>query len=121
MTSNREECLDALQEAVDELGHAPTVEEYKTLDISPSYNTIALHCGGWTAAIEELGEEPSTGSQYTEQDCLDALQEAADQLGEEPSMWQYDRLDLRPSSSTITHTFGTWNEAKVEAGVRPED
>lgn len=112
MTTSREECLGALQEAIDELGHAPTVKEYKALDISPSYNTIALYCDGWSAALKELGEEPSSGQRNTEQDCLDALQEAADQLGEEPSMAQYDRLDLLPASSTITRILGSWSEAK---------
>lgn len=121
MTSSREECLDALQEAIDELGHAPTVEEYRALGISPSYNTIALYCDGWMAALEEVGADTSRDRRYTEQDCIEALQEAADEFSEEPSMWQYDRLDLRPASSTVFRIIGSWDEAKDEAGVAKEE
>ena len=47
---------------------------------------------------------------YTEQDCLEALQEARDRLGETPSRSQYEDLDVSPSATTIMRLFDSWNE-----------
>ena len=117
MPYSEAECLDALQEAVDKLGHAPTVEEYDALDLSPSWNTIQHRCGGWIAAREKLGLEREHEPMYSKQDCLDAIQRAAEELGEEPSGWQYQNLGLSPSMNTIYNVCESWTGAKEEAGV----
>lgn len=111
------ECLTALQDAVDELGYAPTVAEYDALDYSPSWNTIQHRCGGWTAALEKIDVERAPRRQYTKQDCLDVLQKAADELGEEPVFRTYRTLGLNPAASTIASICGSWSAAKEEAGV----
>lgn len=49
---------------------------------------------------------------YTAVDCKKALHEAAKKLGKSPSKADYESLDIRPSSSTITRIIGGWNEAK---------
>ena len=38
----------------------------------------------------------------TEDDCIRALREAADRLGESPSKAAYEDLGLTPASATIT-------------------
>lgn len=53
----------------------------------------------------------------TERECLDALQRAAEELGESPTKAQYEQLGLTPASATIIRTFGRWNEAKERAGL----
>lgn len=53
----------------------------------------------------------------TEAECLDALREAAEQLGESPTKTAYDELNITPSSTTITRLLGSWNEAKEQAGL----
>ena len=53
----------------------------------------------------------------TEQDCLDALREAARKLDESPSKAQYEDLGLTPSASTILRVVGGWNAAKEKAGL----
>lgn len=53
----------------------------------------------------------------TEEDCLEALHEARQRLGETPSRAQYEGLDLTPSATTIMRLFGSWNEAKERAGL----
>ncbi|GAA0204973.1 homing endonuclease associated repeat-containing protein [Halobaculum roseum] len=53
----------------------------------------------------------------TKDDCLDALQRAADELGEPPSKAQYEALGFTPSASTILRHCGGWNAAKAEAGL----
>jgi 5-methylcytosine-specific restriction endonuclease McrA len=53
----------------------------------------------------------------TEQECLDALREAAEQLGESPTKAAYEDLGLTPASATIIRVIGGWNEAKRRAGL----
>lgn len=53
----------------------------------------------------------------TKDDCLRGLREAAEQLGESPTKAQYEALDITPASTTIRRLFGSWNDAKVQAGL----
>ncbi len=53
----------------------------------------------------------------TEAECIDALREAAERLGESPTKAQYEELGLTPASATILRQIGSWNEAKERAGL----
>lgn len=53
----------------------------------------------------------------TERECIEALQEAADRLGESPTKAEYEELGLTPASGTIQRVMGSWNEAKSDAGL----
>jgi hypothetical protein len=117
MSVSRDACLEALEEAADELGHAPTVAQYKALDISPSYSTIRARFGSWTTALDHLDVGQQPRSQYSRADCIDALQEAAKELGEEPTQLSYRRLGASPSVQTIQKRFASWRAAKAEADV----
>jgi len=59
---------------------------------------------------------------YSEQDCIDALQKAAERLGETPSQRQYEELGLSPSISFIENkAFDSWNDAKDAARLETLD
>ena len=49
--------------------------------------------------------------------AISYLQDARDALGESPSISDYDELDPPMASRTIKDLFGSWNEAKEEAGL----
>ena len=53
----------------------------------------------------------------TEDDCIHALREAAQLLGDSPTKAQYEELGLTPSASTILRQCGGWNAAKRRAGL----
>jgi hypothetical protein len=53
----------------------------------------------------------------TGEQCIDALREAAERLGESPTKAQYEDLGLQPASATIIRTVGGWNAAKEQAGL----
>jgi len=53
----------------------------------------------------------------TEGECLDALREAAERLGESPTKADYEELGLTPAASTILRVVGGWNEARERAGL----
>ncbi|WP_236039455.1 homing endonuclease associated repeat-containing protein [Haloarcula salinisoli] len=50
-------------------------------------------------------------------DCIRALREAADRLGESPTKADYEELGLTPASATIQRVMGSWNEVKEAAGL----
>ena len=53
----------------------------------------------------------------SEAECVDALQEAAAQLDKSPTKAEYESLGLVPASATVIWVFGSWNEAKEQAGL----
>jgi hypothetical protein len=55
--------------------------------------------------------------QFTEQDCIEALREAASELGHSPTQKEYASLGLSPTKHTIRERFGSWNRAKESAGL----
>lgn len=117
MPLSKETCLEALEGAAEELGHAPTVPEYKALDLNPSYNTIRARFGSWSVALDHLDVDQAPRRQYSREDCIEALQEAAAELGEEPTQLSYQRLGQSPSVGTIKKRFASWKAAKAEADV----
>lgn len=50
-------------------------------------------------------------------ECLEAIRDAAERLGESPTKAQYEELGLTPAASTIARVVGGWNEAKEQAGL----
>nr|WP_299268926.1 hypothetical protein [Halorientalis sp.] len=54
----------------------------------------------------------------TEDDCVHALREAAQLLGDSPTGVQYGNLGLTPAASTALRQCGGWNDAKRLAGLR---
>ncbi len=55
---------------------------------------------------EFITENAANGGVTTEDECLEALLEAADRLGESPTKAQYEELGLTPASATIIRTCG---------------
>jgi len=64
-----------------------------------------------------IRDNAANGSVTTDEECLEALREAADRLGESPTKAQYEELGLTPASATIIRTCGGWNDAKEKAGL----
>jgi len=64
-----------------------------------------------------MTERATSPAVTTEGDCVRALREAAERLGESPTKSQYEELGLTPASATIQRVLGSWNEAKAAAGL----
>lgn len=77
MVSNKytkQDCIESLKEAKNRLGHDPSQKEYKELDISPSYQTIATKFGRWNLAKEHLNMSINKPSDLKYQDgCPEIL------------------------------------------------
>lgn len=55
---------------------------------------------------------------YTDEEILDALRDTAGRLGHSPSFHEWERLHLRPATTTIANRFG-WSNALLLAGLEP--
>jgi hypothetical protein len=117
MEYSERKCIKSLRYAAEQLGRPPTQSEYNSLDLDPSARTISSKCGSWWIALEKAGLEKPSQRQYSEEDCIRAIQNVADLLGHEPSISDYEEVDVGPSQSTIWEICGSWTEAKEMAGV----
>lgn len=52
---SEEKMLSSLRQAKEELGHSPTISEYKSLNISPSDSYIRRRFGSWNKAKKKAG------------------------------------------------------------------
>jgi len=81
--------------------------------------------GGWWFRCNRVANVEmrlrATSPVATEEDCIAALREAAEQLGESPTKAAYEELGLTPASATIQRVVGSWNEAKEAAGLATYD
>lgn len=92
----------------------------------PGKQTFALRYSSWRGALAAAGlpaNPPSAVAGRRKFDrgrCIGALRHAATVLGKTPTAAEYDRLAREsggelPSQATVRHTFGTWNDALLEA------
>lgn len=54
---SKKDCVKALRKARDKTGRSPTIQEYNSLDISPSSDTIIKNFGSWNKAKIEADLE----------------------------------------------------------------
>ena len=60
-------------------------------------------------------------NEYTKHDCILSLIQAKQELGYVPTRDEYRELDIYPSASKISDTWGTWSEAINVAGFNMSD
>ncbi len=59
--------------------------------------------------------------QYSNEDCLEAIQRVTDEVGESPTIAEYEATYVQgeePSIYVIKERFGSWTAAKEESGVK---
>lgn len=111
--------LKVLKEADEVVDGLLTVEKFNELDNGVTFELIRSRFGGWNAAKEKANIEQydRDGIEYTDEECIDALQLAATKLDGSPSFNKYNDLGIEPSCQTIKERFGGWNAAKEVADV----
>lgn len=76
------------------------------------------------AETDELPDDPNTvdydDQEKRKKEMIKLLQHAADELGKSPTIREFKALDLEPSVHSIKRAFGTWNDAKREAGLETQ-
>lgn len=51
----KQDCIESIQKAAEQLGHSPTKAEYESLDILPSSGTMKNYFGSWAKAKDAAG------------------------------------------------------------------
>jgi hypothetical protein len=134
---SREDLIEELQEAAEELGRAPSLREFKDLSDVSKYHLLE-EFGSWNAARNEadlefiqkkfgtaegepVGYTPTSGGgpdPTPEEELQDEIHRLADELGRIPTKGEMDKKgDF--SSGTYERRFGTWREAVAQAGYEP--
>lgn len=122
ISNKKQMCIQALKKAQSKHSKYLSKNDYEKMDMLPCAKTIikVLGNGKWSTAKRKAGLDckPSRG-QYTKKDCIEALNEAYEHLGDVPSTRMYDKLDIKPSRKVIKSKFETWNNAIESAGYNP--
>jgi len=127
-----ERLIEALRVAAAELGQPLSTESYdywaQGHPDRPVYNTINNRLS-WDEATDRAGIEtpggqtspPGTDRRYSDSEIIEALQEAAKELGEPLRVAEYNqwRSEIpKPRYRVINRRFGGWKEAKDDAGIK---
>lgn len=122
---SREEMLDTVRRAAEQLGRIPRSTEWDKLGFRPTRATYRKQIGLWSEIIRAAGLEythampTTTFKPMNAQQCIDGLRFARDLLGDWPTGYAYERLteQLRaaglPTSITTIKLYlgGSWAAA----------
>lgn len=88
----------------------------------PSVDTITRLFDSWNQALDSAGLLPQP-SQYTEEECIEALQYVAGKLGRRPRIRDYreHRRPIDPVPWVMKNSFGSWNDMKELADLYTYD
>jgi hypothetical protein len=113
------ELLAELQRVADELGHSPSLAEFRehgAIAVTTYYDRFE----SWNKAISAAGYEPNDSQTKIPDDDLHAeLNRLAAELGEPPSATQMNDHG-EYWASTYKNRFGSWNDALAAAGLDEE-
>lgn len=118
-TPNNDKLIGILQEVADELGHTPTIPEFKELS-EYTANLLTNRFGSYNQAVDEAGLETNRVTSYNVEFAIEELHRVADKLDDTPTY--VDMLKLAECSpSPLTTHFGTWNQALEAVGYEPNE
>lgn len=111
-----EELVEYLQQAADKLDRAPPSAKIDELDSYPSATTYIKRFGTWSDALEAAGLDPNKrgnnrNKKYSDTMILRKLGAVIQDLGEFPTIRQWNQSYGPPSSSTICTRFDSWTLA----------
>ncbi len=69
--------------------------------------------------VDEISQE--TVADQRQQEMIELLKNAEEQLGRSPSLRDFQSLEFETSAYVIEKAFGTWNDAKRAAGLETYD
>ena len=130
----KHDAITALQDAAADLGEPLVSYAYRSWARNhpadrPSPSTITRLFEDWVTACSEAGVKThrkahhTLGNPYTEAEIIDAVQAAADTLGEplspsEYNEWQQSQPGEFPSKRTCRRRFETWENVCEAAGIQ---
>jgi cell fate (sporulation/competence/biofilm development) regulator YmcA (YheA/YmcA/DUF963 family) len=117
ISNARNRSMRALQATADELGHSPTVAEYRDADTPLSASVIRDEFESWSAAQRAAGLAVTDPSNISKDECIAAIQTVAKAVDEPPTVTQFRERDTSVSLKAVLNRFESWNSAKEAANV----
>lgn len=111
-----EELLDELRSIGRETDGKVTAEEMRKAEEKPSPETYRKRFGSWNKAKREAGLS-SDATSASNEELLAQLRAFAERLERSPILDDVAESDEMPAPETFRRRFGSWNEAKREAGL----
>jgi len=114
-----DDLIKSLQKCAEQNDGHISQDIYKKDCPSPSAHTIIERFGSWENALEKAGLRTNTyrNEPYTKEEMITALQRFYQENGGYISNTTYYASGRTPSPSAIRNTFGSWNQALIEAGI----
>ena len=118
--------LTALKKYAEKLGYWPSISEWNAYARENGYYQFqGLHYHtkkSWETLRKEFGF-PTKQKKFTKEECIEALQKAAEKYGpaikrKEYNEWQKKHPNT-PTSAQLATVFGSYTNAKIEAGLLP--
>ncbi len=115
-----EEFLNQLVELAEELGRSPTTQDIAERSEYPSPSTYKDRFDSWNEAKRKAGLETFSrgeGNHYSDEELIVSLLEASEEEGEPLTEEALAGLEGYPSPATYRYRFGSFPDAKEEAGI----
>ena len=120
------ELLDQLRRCKEEHGHC-TPALFNEMEETASASLVMRRFGSWTEAKQQVGIDEDlahlTGRsrKYTDEDVLRHIRECADRHDGKCTVTLMNQEEDLVAPSVAVERFGSWQEAKREAGVLPDE
>ena len=113
MTLSDDQLLADMRRIAEDLGHAPTQDEYNEHG-DHCHNSVFRRFDSWYGALELALEDSDVDAPgpLTDERILEDIARVAEELGRAPSLREYDELGEH-GTSTARRRFGSWSDAKA--------
>jgi len=117
---SREELVGVIKKINQEVDSNPKTTDLDEFDGPKTPYVFQREFGSWAAALQEAGIEPTTRQLKTipKDELVNEYTQLADELGHPPSYTEVEDL-AKYSAAAYESTFGSFLEAKAEAGYEP--
>lgn len=106
-------------------GRTPVARDFSNNPQYPSYMTYISEFGTWNKALEaseiKVNQRQDWLRIYTKEQLIEIIQQFDRENGKPPIERDFDNNPKYPSYGTYQREFGSWNNAKIEAGFKPDD
>ena len=114
----KELLIEELRYFAEYLGKTPTIPEVDNDTLMPCSTTYKNCFGSWNNALVEVGLKSNILT-HTDVHLIRLLEQFAVVLGKTPTVSEIDKSTSMPCSTTYKDRFGSWNNAIIKAGLKP--
>lgn len=113
---SEKELIMMLRKKAEELGRSPKIKDVKADGAMPPISAYYAVFGAWDEAQKAAKLFP-TMLRHSKTELIYLLRKKAKELGETPTMMDFDVDPEVPSNSVFIGAFGSWNNAILAAGL----